>query len=155
MEIQLVLCLVTEGVPPLQLAASLPETKRWVTDAAGLWCHQERYLPARCGIWNIEMGMKTAAGLQRIKFPDCCEQLMAYECTKLVSSKADKHQGPASLTVLDLGYPRCRINIQVWEILGKFIKLGSGKITRQAFFPNYTVMNMLWGSASNSFQHCL
>lgn len=68
--------------------------------------------------------MKTAAGLERMKSPDCSEQLMAYECTKLVSSKAGKHQGQASLTVLDLGYPRDRINIPVWEVLGKFIKPG-------------------------------
>lgn len=31
---------------------------------------------------------------------------MAYECTKFVSRKADKHQGQASSIVLDLGYPR-------------------------------------------------
>lgn len=48
--------------------------------------------------------MKTAAGLERIKCPDCSEQPMAYESTKVVSSKADKHQGQTSLTVLDLGY---------------------------------------------------
>lgn len=100
----------------LQLAVSFPQTRGWVTGAPGLWCC---YLP------SMEYGMQECAWNQLLpqkkKSPECSDKPKAYKCTQLVSSKAGKHQ--ASLTVLDLGYPRDRIKIPVWEVLGRFTKL--------------------------------
>lgn len=80
---------------------------------------EDIYLP------SMEYGMQECAWNQLLpqkkKSPECSDKPKAYKCTQLVSSKAGKDQ--ASLAVLDLGYPRDRIKIPVWEVLGRFTKL--------------------------------
>lgn len=68
-------------------------------------------------MWNAGMCMKTAAASKE----QSLQSAQRNQRHTNAHSKAGEDQ--ASLTVLDMGYPRDRINISVWEVLGRFIML--------------------------------
>lgn len=73
-----------------------------------------------CPLWNMECRNvhENSSCLERAKSPECWNQRL----TNAHSSFPAKLVR-TSWTELDLGYPRDRIYIPVWKVLGKFIKL--------------------------------